>query len=143
MVCYGFVHDKDRLLSALQDAGKRVRVYAGAADKDAWNAGEVDILLIHPSSCGYGLNLQQGGHHIIWFTPSWNLEEYIQANARLHRQGQPKPVIVHRLVVKGGRDEDVIRSLTSKDAAQERLLESLKARIDAAQSRPKIGGKQE
>ena len=138
VVCYGFVHDKDRILEALKGSGKRVRLYTGAADKDAWNAGEVDILLIHPSSCGYGLNLQAGGHHLIWYTPSWNLEEYIQANKRLHRQGQPKPVIVHRLVVKGGRDEDVIRSLTSKDAAQERLLESLKARIDAVQGRPKI-----
>ena len=138
VVCYGFVHDKDRILEALKGSGKRVRLYTGTADKDAWNAGQVDILLIHPSSCGYGLNLQAGGHHLIWYTPSWNLEEYIQANKRLHRQGQPKPVIVHRLVVKGGRDEDVIRSLTSKDAAQERLLESLKARIDAVQGRPKI-----
>ena len=138
VVCYGFVHDKDRILKALHGSGKRVRLYTGAADKDAWNAGEVDVLLIHPSSCGYGLNLQAGGHHLIWFTPSWNLEEYIQANKRLHRQGQPKPVIVHRLIVKGGRDEDVIRSLSSKDAAQERLLESLKARIDAVQGRPKI-----
>ena len=143
VVAYGFVHDKDRILAALKKAGKKVRVYAGAADKDAWNRGEIDILLIHPASCGYGLNLQQGGHHLIWFTPSWNLEEYIQANKRLHRQGQPEPVIVHRLIVKGGRDEDVVRSLTSKDAAQERLLASLKARIDAVQGRAKIGGAQE
>lgn len=140
VVAYGFVHDKDRILAALKKAGKKVRVYTGAADKDAWNRGEIDILLIHPASCGYGLNLQQGGHHLIWFTPSWNLEEYIQANKRLHRQGQPEPVIVHRLIVKGGRDEDVVRSLTSKDAAQERLLASLKARIDAVQGRAKIGG---
>ena len=143
VVAYGFVHDKDRILAALKKAGKKVRVYAGAADKDAWNREEIDILLIHPASCGYGLNLQQGGHHMIWFTPSWNLEEYIQANKRLHRQGQPEPVIVHRLIVKGGRDEDVVRSLTSKDAAQERLLQSLKARIDAVQGRAKIGGEQE
>lgn len=140
VVAYGFVHDKDRILAALKKAGKRVRVYQSAADKDAWNAGSVDVLLIHPSSCGYGLNLQQGGHHMIWFTPSWNLEEYIQANKRLHRQGQPEPVIVHRLIVKGGRDEDVVNSLTSKDAAQERLLQSLKARIDDVQARAKIGG---
>lgn len=137
VVCYGFVHDKDRILEALHGSGKRVRVYAGAADKDAWNAGEIDVLLIHPSSCGYGLNLQEGGHHIVWFTPTWNLEEYIQATARLHRQGQKHPVIVHRLLVKGGRDEDVVKALGSKDAAQERLLRSLKARIDEIQGRPK------
>lgn len=137
VVCYGFVHDKDRILEALHGSGKRVRVYAGAADKDAWNAGEIDVLLIHPSSCGYGLNLQEGGHHIVWFTPTWNLEEYIQATARLHRQGQKHPVIVHRLLVKGGRDEDVVKALGSKDAAQERLLRSLKARIGEIQGRPK------
>ena len=138
VVCYGFVHDKDRILQALERAGKRVRVYESAADKDAWNRGELDVLLIHPASCGYGLNLQEGGHHMVWFTPTWNLEEYLQANARLHRQGQAKPVIVHRLVVKGGRDEDVVRALASKDSAQERLLQSLKARIDEVQG---AGGK--
>lgn len=137
VVCYGFVHDKERILEALHGSGKTVRVYSGAADKDAWNAGTIDVLLIHPSSCGYGLNLQQGGHHIIWFTPTWNLEEYIQATARLHRQGQAHPVIVHRLLVKGGRDEDVVKALGHKDAAQERLLRSLKARIDEIQGRPK------
>ena len=137
VVCYGFVHDKERILTALRKAGKRVRVYEGAADKEAWNRGQIDVLLIHPSSCGYGLNLQQGGHHIIWFTPSWNLEEYIQANKRLHRQGQPRPVIVHRLLVKGGRDEDVVRSLGSKECTQERLLQSLKARIEAVKERTK------
>ena len=137
VVCYGFVHDRERILKAVKDMGLRIRVYSGATDKEAWNRGDVDILLIHPSSCGYGLNLQEGGHHIIWFTPTWNLEEYIQANKRLHRQGQPCPVIVHRLLVKGGRDEDVVRSLGRKDEAQERLLESLKARIEAVKERTK------
>ena len=132
IVCYAFVHDKDRLLQALSKTSLRVRVYAGARDKDDWNAGKIDLLLIHPASCGYGLNLQEGGHHIIWFGLTWNLEEYQQANKRLHRQGQDHPVIVHHLIVKGGRDEDVIKSLANKDAVQESLLESLKARIREA-----------
>lgn len=132
IVCYQFVHDKTRLLEALGKTGLRVRVYKDLTDKDAWNAGEVDLLLIHPASCGYGLNLQAGGHHIIWFGLTWNLEEYQQANKRLHRQGQAYPVIVHHLVVQGGRDEDVIKSLEGKDQVQERLLESLKARIRTA-----------
>ena len=132
IVCYSFVHDKERLLQALSKSKLRVRVYKGAQDKDDWNAGKIDLLLIHPASCGYGLNLQEGGHHIIWFGLTWNLEEYQQANKRLHRQGQDHPVIVHHLIVKGGRDEDVIRSLASKDKVQESLLESLKARIREA-----------
>lgn len=132
IVCYSFVHDKDRLLQALAKTGLRVRVYRDNRDKDDWNAGNIDLLLIHPASCGYGLNLQDGGHHIIWFGLSWNLEEYQQANKRLHRQGQEHPVIVHHLIVQGGRDEDVIRSLENKDDVQESLLQSLKVRIREA-----------
>lgn len=129
IVCYYFNHDRDRLLVALARSGLRVRVYGGTQDKDDWNAGKIDLLLIHPASCGYGLNLQDGGHHIIWFGLTWNLEEYQQANKRLHRQGQNAPVIVHHLVVQGGRDEDVIRSLASKEDVQESLLQSLKVRV--------------
>ncbi|MGN0493755.1 MAG: ATP-dependent helicase, partial [Acutalibacteraceae bacterium] len=81
---------------------------------------------------GYGLNLQDGGHHIIWFGLTWNLEEYQQTNKRLHRQGQQQPVIVHHLIVKGGRDEDVIQSLSDKNDVQESLLQSLKVRIEQA-----------
>ncbi len=132
IVCYSFVHDKDRLLQALAKTDLRVRVYRDNRDKDDWNAGKIDLLLIHPASCGYGLNLQEGGHHIIWYGLTWNLEEYQQANKRLHRQGQEYPVIVHHLIVKGGRDEDVIRSLEGKDDVQESLLESLKVRIREA-----------
>lgn len=129
IVCYYFKHDLDRLLAVLAKTKLRVRVYQNARDKEDWNAGIIDLLLIQPASCSYGLNLQEGGHHIIWFGLTWNLEEYQQANKRLHRQGQTHPVIVHHLVVKGGRDEDVIASLASKDDVQEALLESLKVRI--------------
>lgn len=130
LVCYYFNHDRDRLLTALAKTKLRVRVYSGVQDKDDWNAGNIDLLLVHPASCGYGLNLQQGGHHVIWFGLTWNLEEYQQTNKRLHRQGQTYPVIVHHLVVKGGRDEDVIKSLSDKNDVQESLLQSLKVRIE-------------
>ena len=132
VICYYFNHDRDRLVKALAKTGLRVRVYKGKQDKDDWNAGEIDLLLIQPASAGFGLNLQDGGHHIIWFGLTWNLEEYQQANKRLHRQGQQHPVIVHHLIVKGGRDEDVIRSLEGKDDVQESLLQSLKVRIREA-----------
>ena len=131
LVFYQFQHDRDRLLSALVRSGvalDRVRVYADARDEEAWNAGQVDVLLAHPASCGYGLNLQQGGHHIIWFGLTWNLEHFQQANKRLHRQGQEKPVFVHILTVEGGVDEDVIRSLTGKERVQDALLTALKAK---------------
>ena len=87
-------------------------------------------MLAHPASCAYGLNLQQGGHHIVWFGLNWSLELVLQANARLHRQGQREPVIVHRLIVQGGVDEDVAAALGDKDEVQQTLLRSLKARIE-------------
>ena len=132
LVYYYFRHDRDRILAALEGTGRVVRVYKGAQEEKDWNAGRIDVLLAQPASCGYGLNLQDGGHHIVWFGLTWSLEEYQQANKRLHRQGQKYPVIVHRLIVKGGMDEDVIKSLESKDASQDALIEALKARVDKA-----------
>ena len=132
LVYYYFRHDRDRLLQALAKTGLRVRVYEGARDERDWNAGEIDLLLAQPASCGYGLNLQDGGHHIIWFGLTWSLEEYQQANKRLHRQGQKYPVIIHRLITQHGTDEDVIRSLERKDGSQEALLQALKAKIEQA-----------
>ena len=133
MVCYWFAHERDRLMELLKTKRKdlRARVYRGPEDETAWNAGEVDILLVQPASCAYGLNLQQGGHHVIWYTlPNWNLELFEQANKRLHRQGQEFPVLIHILNVQGGMDEDVMQSLTGKGDTQESLLRALKARIE-------------
>lgn len=131
MVFYWFIHEQERLVEALAKTKLRVRVYRGPEDADAWNAGEVDLLLAHPASCAYGLNLQAGGHHLIWFSyPNWTLELYQQANARLYRQGQLYPVISHQLIVQGGRDEDVAASLNDKGDCQENLLQSLKVRIE-------------
>ena len=129
IIYYHFQHDRDRILQALSKSGLCVRVYQDAREENDWNAGKIDVLLAQPSSCGYGLNLQDGGHHIIWFGLTWNLEEYQQANKRLHRQGQQYPVIIHRLIVQHGTDEDVIRSLEGKENIQESLLAALKVRI--------------
>lgn len=132
LVYYYYRHDRERILAALSKSNLRVRVYQGSQEEKDWNDGNIDVLLAQPASCGYGLNLQNGGHHVIWFGLTWSLEEYQQANKRLHRQGQQFPVIVHRLIVQGGTDEDVIRSLESKDGSQEALLAALKARVDKA-----------
>lgn len=134
LLFYSFVHDKDRILAALHKTKLRVRTLNSVADQDAWNAGEVDVLLAHPASCAYGLNLQQGGNHIVWFGLPWNYEQYVQANKRLHRQGQTEKVIVHHLVVQDSRDEDVVKALGKKEKAQDYVLESLKARIEKYRS---------
>ena len=130
LVFFNFQHDRDRLLNALASMKNlRVRVYSKAQDATDWNNGEIDVLLAHPASCGYGLNLQLGGHHAIWFGLTWSLELYEQANKRLHRQGQSQPVIIHHLIVQGGMDETVIKALHDKGDMQNALMAALKARI--------------
>ena len=131
LVFYNFQHDRDRIVERLGET-YRVRVYKGAQDADDWSAGKVDILLAHPASTAYGLNLQQGGHHVVWFGLNWSLELYQQANARLYRQGQQNRVTVHHLVVQDSIDQDVIAALDSKKDTQDALLDAIKARVQRA-----------
>lgn len=130
LVFYAYKHDRDRIMEALRREKVNAREFKGPEDQEAWNNGQVDVLLAHPASCAYGLNLQHGGHNIVWFGLTDSLELYQQANARLYRQGQGHPVIVHRLLVKGTVDEDVAAGLEAKDQCQEMLLQAMKARID-------------
>ncbi|MBA9088799.1 SNF2 family DNA or RNA helicase [Fontibacillus solani] len=130
LVFYSYQHDRDRIHKALEKSGLRVRDLKTPQDQLDWNAGKVDILLAHPASAAYGLNLQDGGNHVVWFGLTWSLELYEQANGRLHRQGQKQKVILHHLVVQGGADEDVMAALESKAATQDKLLQALKVRAD-------------
>jgi len=130
MVFYSFKHDLIRIKKALESSGLRVRELKSPQDQDDWNAREIDILLAHPASAAYGLNLQEGGNHVIWFGLNWSLELYQQANKRLHRQGQTEKVILHHLIVEGGVDEDVMSALLDKSSTQDKLMSALKARIE-------------
>lgn len=129
LVFYNYQHDRDRILEELDGKGFKVSELRTPQDEDDWNAGKIDILLTHPASSAYGLNLQQGGNHVVWFGLTWNYELYTQANKRLHRQGQKEKVIIHHLVCSGTRDEDVMQALHHKDDVQNWVMESLKARI--------------
>ena len=86
-----------------------------------WNAGELDVLVANPASAGHGLNLQQGGHIVLWLELTYNYEYYAQANARLHRTGQRYPVQVWHLVAKDTVDEGVLRLLQNKDKTNKRV----------------------
>lgn len=131
LVFYGFRFDEEQLAEALKTRHKGLRFAVLRTGQDAadWNAGKLDVLLAQPASCAYGLNLQQGGHHLIWYSLPWSLELYAQGEARLYRQGQTQSVIVHRLIVKGGADEMVVKALNSKDKAQNHLMQAVKTRI--------------
>ena len=133
---YGYQHERDRILERLDKLNRtrreklRVRVYQSAEDADAWNAGEVDVLLVHPASCAYGLNLQKGGRHVVWYGLNWSFELNDQGNCRLYRQGSPyEKVYVHYLVVQGCEDEDVMATVHDRLDTHEAVMGALKARI--------------
>lgn len=130
LVFYNFKHDLERIKKVLAKSKLKVVELKTPEDEKEWNKGNIDILLAHPASAAYGLNLQDGGNHVVWFGLNWSLELYQQANKRLHRQGQKEKVIIHHLITKGTRDEDVMKAIENKGNIQEELLQSLKARIE-------------
>lgn len=129
MVFYWFKHDLDRIKRYLSQRGYNPIELSGPETIADWNAGKVRVLLAHPASMGHGLNLQDGGHIIVWFSLTWSLEIYEQANARLHRQGQKNCTQIHRIIAEGTVDDDVVSSLDRKDAGQQKLIEAIKARL--------------
>lgn len=126
LVYYQYQHDLDRIRTEFPDA----RLLEGPQDIEDWNAGKIRMLLCHPASAAYGLNLQQGGHTIVWFGLPWSLELHTQANARLHRQGQERPVIVHYILCEKTLDERVYAVLQQKEAVQRSLLDALKGYVE-------------
>lgn len=125
LVFYNFKAD----LEVLQNRFKQAKVLRDSEDIARWNKGETELLLAHPASMGHGLNIQEGGHIIVWYGLNWSLELYQQANARLYRQGQKSnTVIIHHLIAEGTIDEQVVKALESKGESQAKLIEALKER---------------
>lgn len=130
LVFYRYRFEVEALGDRFKALGYRVRRCEGDADVTAWNAGDVDVLLAHPASVAYGLNMQAGGHYIVWTSPDWDLEQYLQANARLHRQGQRQSVHVYRLVATGTVDERAVAAIARKNGSQRAMLDALKIMSD-------------
>lgn len=123
LIYYQYQSEKDRILKMLPDAV----TFTGEPELlESWNAGKIRLMLAHPASVAYGLNMQAGGHIIVWYTPTWNLELYMQANARLHRQGQTKPVVIYHLIAAGTIDDRVMQALNCKNGSQAALLKHIK-----------------
>ena len=123
LVFYGYKHEAVRILKAIPEAVP----LRGSDEIQRWNAGEIPVLIAHPDSAGHGLNLQAGGHTIVWYSLTWSLEKYQQACARLWRRGQQDRVVVHHLVAEGTIDERVLRVLQGKDEEQQGLMKAVKA----------------
>jgi SNF2 family DNA or RNA helicase len=124
LVLYAYKHDRDRI---------RQRITCRELDKpediDAWNRGEIPVALAHPASIGHGLNLQDGGHIIVWFGLTWSLELYQQANERLNRPRQKNVCRVYHLILKGTHDSRVLQSLKNKDEGQAAAIEALRLEV--------------
>ena len=131
LVAYEFVSERVEIIKRLKREGKRIAELGrgvGAAREiaymRAWDAGDIDVMVLHPDNPG--LNIQAGGHHLIWFCPTWNLEHYQQLYRRLLRQGQlAEKVFVHRLMARGTVDVAVGRVLCKKDATQEDVFDAI------------------
>ncbi|WP_311777824.1 DEAD/DEAH box helicase [Trueperella abortisuis] len=125
LVAYWYKHD----LAHIRQRFPEARVLDKPEDFQAWNAREIQVGLIHPASAGHGLNLQAGGHLIVWYSLTWSLELYQQLNGRLYRQGQKQPVTITHLVTKGTIDARVLASLGRKDSTQSALIGAVKAEL--------------
>lgn len=121
LVFYAFRHDRDRIMARFA-----CRELKTGEDIDAWNRGCIPVALAHPAGVGHGLNLQRGGHIIIWFGLTWSLELYQQANERLNRPGQTHVCRIYHLVLKGTHDERVLAALERKDTSQRALIDALR-----------------
>ena len=129
LIAYWFKHDRARIVEYLKALGYDPREIKGSQDIQDWNDGKIPVALIHPASAGHGLNIQDGGHILIWFGLTWSLELYQQTNARLWRQGQTEVVTIHHIVCKDTVDEDVMKALTEKNVTQEKLIAAVRARL--------------
>ena len=129
LVAYWYKHDHERIMEYLSGLGYEPRDIKTDADIADWNARKIQVGLISPASAGHGLNIQKGGHLLIWFSLVWSLELYQQTNARLWRQGQKDTVVIQRIVTAGTIDERVIKAIEKKSFDQDSLIDAVRAEL--------------
>lgn len=124
LILYAYQHDEARIRQRID-----CRKLDTSEDIRDWNAGKIPVAIAHPASIGHGLNLQHGGHILIWFGLTWSLELYQQANERLNRPGQKNVCRIFHIVLQGTHDERVLRALERKEKGQTAALEALRLEI--------------
>ena len=128
LVAYWYRHELERIAERLSSLHIPFARLDRPEDIRRWNAGEIPVALIHPASAGHGLNLQQGGSTIVWYSLPWSLELYTQSVDRLFRQGQQaETVSVIHITAKDTIDGRIVRALKDKDSTQAALIEAVKA----------------
>lgn len=130
LVAYWFKHDLKRITDRLRQLGVMFQKLDTDESIRKWNAGELEVGLIHPASAGHGLNLQSGGNILVWFGLTWSLELYQQTIARLWRQGQSQGTVsVIHIVTDGTVDDRILKALEQKDSTQAALIDAVKAEV--------------
>lgn len=130
LVAYWYKHDLERIRKRLDERKVEYAIISSPGSIEMWNKGKFAVGLIHPASAGHGLNLQQGGNLLVWFSLTWSLELYIQTVDRLFRQGQTaETVSVIHIITKDTIDERIMKALTDKDSTQSALIEAVKAEL--------------
>lgn len=126
LVAYRFQSDATEIERVLPDFGWKAVRFDGSHDMiRRWNAREIPVMLVQPASAGAGLNLQEGGHTLVWYTVPWNLEHYLQTNKRIDRPGQTEPVQIHHLLADVGVEHDVMRAIERKERVENALLDAV------------------
>jgi SNF2 family DNA or RNA helicase len=123
LVFYNYRPEREMILERFPQA----RLLDAPGALDAWDRGELPMMLAHPASAGHGLNLQYGGHTAVWYSLTWDLELYLQGNGRLFRQGQHHPVVIHSLECEGTVDKIVADTLERKEFDQAKLLDHVRS----------------
>lgn len=133
LLVYWFKHDLERIVKRLNEIGTSYSKIDTPESIEEWNKSKIQVGLIHPASAGHGINLQQGGSTIVFFSLTWSLELYEQVIGRIYRQGQiSNTVVVQHIITDGTIDEDILRALKDKDETQSSLIKAVKARIGGA-----------
>lgn len=132
LIFYEFKHDLERLQRAFPAAPSLTGMSGRKLDEtiDAFNMGDIPVLLAHPASAGHGLNLQGSCHHVCFYGLTWDLDLYHQSYKRVWRQGQgANRVFVHRILADKTLDKSVARALLNKDITQTALLNAIKEQV--------------
>lgn len=126
LIVYQFRHEVERLKARFPYARELPKGKKLKQTFDDWNDKKIKMLLIHPASAGHGLNMQLGGRRLLWTSPTWNLEHWLQTIARLRRRGSPfDKIYVHRFLAKGTRDMEVRKRVNRKDNNQNFLMREI------------------
>ena len=137
IIAYNYKYELELILDSLKSSNKVVkRIGSGTTSKETndlvnlWNKKKIDILICNPASVSHGLNLQQGGNNIIWYSLIYNYEHYHQLIGRLHRQGQKNEVTNHVLILDKTIDIKIYNKLQDKKMTQNEFLDNILSDIE-------------